>query len=262
MSRSTTLATLTAAFLASTALVAPSAFAEAPTLESGHANWNIKGSFLSYIQKPFAAATITASDGAEKVLDASKLVDFALPVNAKESKLTATGEGVIDLDGAISINAHHGAMDIQLSDFKVVIEGAKGFLQADYVRKGAMPSAETTTLTGDDKRIVEFDVQQPLKANKNNQFAATFTPTKLTEDGSAIFDKQYKAGEPFADSKVALALKFKDAPAQTTPTPTPEGSSLGTGAIVGIVLAAIAALGGLAFAASQPGFQAMLGKLV
>ncbi|WP_421629128.1 HtaA domain-containing protein [Corynebacterium pseudogenitalium] len=256
MSRSTTLATLTAAFLASTALVAPSAFAEAPTLESGHANWNIKGSFLSYIQKPFAAATITASDGAEKVLDASKLVDFALPVNAKESKLTATGEGVIDLDGAISINAHHGAMDIQLSDFKVVIEGAKGFLQADYVRKGAMPGAETTTLTGDDKRIVEFDVQQPLKANKNNQFAATFTPTKLTEDGSAIFDKQYKAGESLADSKVSLALKFKDASTQ------PEGSSLGTGAIVGIVLAAIAALGGLAFAASQPGFQAMLGKLV
>ena len=215
MSHTTSMAFITATALVSAAFVAPAAEAQTPSIESGTANWNIKKSFLRYVQMPFVAGTVTTSEGAEKVMKNGKIVDFALPVNAADSALDSDGNGTIDLDGAIHITGHHGGMDIQMSDFKIVVNGTKGVLQADYVRKGAMPSGNATDDTaesaGDDKPIVEFAVPEPLKPGDDNKINTSFTPTAMTEFGIDIFGESYEQGAPIHDSKVDLALSFKDA---------------------------------------------------
>ncbi|AKV58763.1 HtaA domain-containing protein [Corynebacterium riegelii] len=260
MSRTSTLALVTAATVASTALFAPAASAaETPELLTGNATWNIKESFLRYVQSPFTAGTITVTDGAEKVEADGKVVDFKFPVNVSDSALNEKGEGTIDLDGAFQIVGHKGAMDIQMSDFKIVINGNKGHLQADYVRKGAMPGSEPSTSTGDDKPIIEFDVKESLVPAAGGKKEITFTPTAMTESGVDIFGTSYTAGKPLEDSKVGISLDFKKA--ETPADPKPD-SSASPAAIGGIVVAVLAVLGGLAFATTLPQVQAMLGQFL
>lgn len=271
MSRTSALAIATAATVAASTLVAPAASADAPAIQSGTANWNIKASFLRYVQSSFVNSTITVTDGAEKVLADGKLTNFTLPVNAADSALDANGNGTIDLDGAVHIVGHHGAMDIRMSDFKIVVNGDKGALQADYERKGSMPgSSEPDTATGDDKPIVEFVVSDKIVPGADQKYNATFTPTSMTEFGVDIFGSSYTAGKPMEDGHVALNLAFEGAKQETNPSnttdkpgetkPTDDGSS--TGAIIGIVVAVLAVLGGLAFAATQPGVQAMINQFL
>lgn len=265
MSRTSTLALVTAATVASTALFAPAASAaETPELLTGNATWNIKESFLRYVQSPFTAGTITVTDGAEKVEADGKVVDFKFPVNVADSALNEKGEGTIDLDGAFQIVGHKGAMDIQMSDFKIVINGNKGHLQADYVRKGAMPGSEPSTSTGDDKPIIEFDVKESLVPAAGGKKEITFTPTAMTESGVDIFGTSYTAGKPLEDSKVGVSLDFKKAenPADPNPADPKPDSSASPAAIGGIVVAVLAVLGGLAFATTLPQVQAMLGQFL
>lgn len=265
MSRTSTLALVTAATVASSALFAPAASAaETPELLTGNATWNIKESFLRYVQSPFTAGTITVTDGAEKVEADGKVVDFKFPVNVADSALNEKGEGTIDLDGAFQIVGHKGAMDIQMSDFKIVINGNKGHLQADYVRKGAMPGSEPSTSTGDDKPIIEFDVKESLVPAAGGKKEITFTPTAMTESGVDIFGTSYTAGKPLEDSKVGVSLDFKKAenPADPNPADPKPDSSASPAAIGGIVVAVLAVLGGLAFATTLPQVQAMLGQFL
>lgn len=260
MSRTSTLALVTAATVASSALFAPAASAaETPELLTGNATWNIKESFLRYVQSPFTAGTITVTDGAEKVEADGKVVDFKFPVNVADSALNEKGEGTIDLDGAFQIVGHKGAMDIQMSDFKIVINGNKGHLQADYVRKGAMPGSEPSTSTGDDKPIIEFDVKESLVPAAGGKKEITFTPTAMTEFGVDIFGTSYTAGKPLEDSKVGVSLDFKKVEKPADPKPD---SSASPAAIGGIVVAVLAVLGGLAFATTLPQVQAMLGQFL
>ncbi|OFT81829.1 HtaA domain-containing protein [Corynebacterium sp. HMSC29G08] len=263
MSRTSTLALVTAATVASTALFAPAASAtETPELLTGNATWNIKESFLRYVQSPFTAGTITATKGAETVEADGKVVDFKFPVNVADSALNEKGEGTIDLDGAFQIVGHKGAMDIQMSDFKIVINGNKGHLQADYVRKGAMPGSEPSTSTGDDKPIIEFDVKESLVPAAGGKKEITFTPTAMTESGVDIFGTSYTAGKPLKDSKVGVSLDFKKAEKPANPNPANPDSSASPAAIGGIVVAVLAVLGGLAFATTLPQVQAMLGQFL
>ena len=260
MSRTSTLALVTAATVASSALFAPAASAaETPELLSGNATWNIKESFLRYVQNPFVGSTITASDGAEKVEADGKVVDFKLPVNVADSALNDKGEGTIDLDGAIRIEGHKGAMDIQMSDFKIVINGNKGHLQADYVRKGTKPDAGMDDAKNDDKPIIEFDVKESLVPAAGGKKEITFTPTAMTEFGVDIFGTSYTAGKPLEDSKVGVSLDFKKVEKPADPKPD---SSASPAAIGGIVVAVLAVLGGLAFATTLPQVQAMFGQFL
>lgn len=283
MSRTSTLALFTAAAVASTSLFAPTAFAATPELQSGSATWNIKESFLRYVQAPFVASTITVTEGAEKVEKDGKLVDFKFPVNAADSALNEKGEGTIDLDGAFRIEGHHGAMDIQMSDFKIVINGEKGHLQADYVRKGGMPGSEPTTSTGDDKPIVEFEVKEAPKPVAGEKKELTFTPTKMTEFGVDIFGASYEVGKPIEDSKVGATVEFKAAPKPADPKPADpkpadpkpadpkpadqDGSAkqdgaLSPGAIAGIVIGILAVVGGLAYASTLPQVKTIIAQFM
>lgn len=265
MSRTSALAIATAAATAAS-LLAPIAHADTVQLESGAATWNMKASFLNYIQAPFVAGTITASEGAEKVVEGGKITNFSFPVNTAGTKLDNNGNGTIDLDGAVRVEGHHGAMDIQLSDLKLLINGTEGILQADYVRTGAMPGNETTTSTGDDKPIMTFTVPNSVATDKAGEQSFTFTPTTVTEDGEIIFES-YKKGDVLDDGTVGLTLKYNekkdDAPSGTqTPggakTPAPQtGSGSSTGAVVAAVVAVLAALGigGALISGLIPGFK-------
>ncbi|MFJ3790106.1 HtaA domain-containing protein [Kitasatospora sp. NPDC090091] len=173
---------------------------------TGALDWGVKASFRSYVTGPVGQGAVELSGGATANADGS--YHFAL-ANARYDLTTHALTAAFT--GGVRFTAHHGALDVALSDLKLTTSGTTGTLTADTASKESVGAAETTRR--DDVPLVTFAVGRDT---------TTGVPTaaKLTEQGVKAFAGFYPAGTEMDP----LALLLQQRPAEPSPTAPATGS--------------------------------------
>ncbi|MBO1415280.1 HtaA domain-containing protein, partial [Streptomyces sp. FH025] len=178
------------------------------TYDTGALDWGVKASFRTYLNGPasqggaieLTGGATTNADGTFHFGLASAKYDLA--THALSSSFT----------GGVHFTAHHGALDVALSDLKVTTSGTTGTLTADTASKESMGATEITRRQ--DVPLVTFTVGRDTTAGVP-------TSAKLTEQGAQAFAGFYQAGTDMDP----LSLLLKQSPATPSPTATPSGTS-------------------------------------
>ncbi|GAA2087115.1 hypothetical protein GCM10009801_49890 [Streptomyces albiaxialis] len=171
---------------------APAAPAAGIPLTDGTLDWGIKKSFRDYLTGPIAGGKITVADGAKTNADGS----FRF-TGGKGSYDTGTHAVDTAFQGSVHLYGHKGALDIELSDLKMVTKGKGGALSADVTT----PKAKKN-----DVELATLDLSE-VKPGQGEGGAMTFAdiPATLTEGGSDAFEGYYEKGEKL--DPVTLAVK-------------------------------------------------------
>ncbi|MFD7590233.1 HtaA domain-containing protein [Kitasatospora sp. NPDC059811] len=173
------------------------------TYDTGALDWGVKASFRSYVSGPASqGGAIELTGGATTNADGT--FHFGL---ANATYDLATHALSSSFTGGVRFTAHHGALDVALSDLKVTTAGTTGTLTADTASKESMGATEVTRR--DDVPLVTFTVGRDT---------TTGVPTaaKLTEQGAKAFAGFYTAGTDMDP----LSLLLKQSPATPSPTAT------------------------------------------
>ncbi|MEV6973958.1 HtaA domain-containing protein [Kitasatospora sp. NPDC093806] len=172
------------------------------TYDTGALDWGVKASFRNYVTGPVGQGAVELTGGATTNADGTfhfglASASYDLGTHALSSSFT----------GGVRFTAHHGALDIALSDLKITTAGTTGTLTADTASKESMGATEITRR--DDVPLVTFTVGRDT---------TTGVPTaaKLTEQGAKAFAGFYQAGTDMDP----LALLLKQSPVTPTPTAT------------------------------------------
>ncbi|MFE4975359.1 HtaA domain-containing protein [Kitasatospora sp. NPDC056651] len=174
------------------------------TYDTGALDWGVKAGFRSYIESPASqGGAVELTDGATRNADGTfhfglASATYDLTAHALSSSFT----------GGVHFTAHHGALDVALSDLKVTTSGTIGTLTADTASKESMGATEITRRN--DVPLVTFTVGRDT---------TTGVPTaaKLTEQGAQAFAGFYRAGTDMDP----LSLLLRQSPATPSPSPTP-----------------------------------------
>ncbi len=173
------------------------------TYDTGALDWGVKASFRSYVTGPVGQGAVELTGGATTNADGT--FHFGL---ATASYDTGTHVLTSAFTGGVRFTAHHGALDVALSDLKITTAGTTGTLTADTASKEAVGAPDVTRR--DDVPLVTFTVGRDTTTGVP-------TATKLTEQGAKAFAGFYAAGSDMDP----LALLLKQSPATPSPTATP-----------------------------------------
>ncbi|MFJ9697119.1 HtaA domain-containing protein [Kitasatospora sp. NPDC101183] len=174
------------------------------TYDTGALDWGVKASFRGYLNGPGSqGGAVELTGGATTNPDGT--YHFGL---AKASYDLGSHALTSSFTGGVHFTAHHGALDIAVTDLKVTTSGTTGTLTADTASKESMAAPEVTRR--EDVPLVTFTVARDT---------TTGVPTaaKLTEQGSKVFAGFYPAGSDMDP----LSLLLKQSPATPSPTATP-----------------------------------------
>jgi len=192
----TTVAALTAGVLA----FSPTAHAaEAPQeILSGSISWGLKSSFRGYLSSPIAKGKVTV---AAPATDDGSRTTFAYA-----SGTWASDSASVGAQGSVTFTGHEGALDLTISDPRIVVTGSSAQLVVDAVDSDGQPhddvSFATVNLSG-----------------KVTQTAAgtdiTNAPTAITAAGSALLSYQGDAFYPVGTAldPISASLRTRTAPA-------------------------------------------------
>ncbi|MBA4606975.1 HtaA domain-containing protein [Aeromicrobium sp. Marseille-Q0843] len=170
----TTVAALTAGVLALTPATAQAA--ESQTIEDGSISWGLKASFRNYLTSPIAHGTITPTAPAT---DTGTQTVFP-----QASGSWAAGEASVGAKGAVRFYGHDGALDLTISDPRIVVAGSGAQLVVDAV--------DSEDVAHED---VAFADIQLAGAVSSSPVAVTITdaPTTITAAGSGLLSNQGSA---------------------------------------------------------------------
>lgn len=183
----------------------PELTADGVTNAAGTVTWGIKDSFLNYL-----LAQNAVTPGEKTSLEGNNFV-FA----GATAQTTDTGYS-ISVPGSFSLTAHGGVLNINLHSFRVVTDGAQGYIYATGT------SANTGKIT--DQPIASFDASALTTDAEGNLLLSGVT-TYATEHAASIFGSRYAAGLEFDPLYLRVAAPVvEDAPAPApseTPAPAP-----------------------------------------
>lgn len=211
MSRNRTRLAALAAVTTGLALTAPGAPALASgtgapgsvTYDSGALDWGVKSSFRTYVTGAASqGGAIELTGGATANADGS----FHFGLGSAAYDLT-THSLSSSFTGGVRFTAHHGALDVALSDLRITTSGTTGTLTADTASKESIGASEVTRR--EDVPLVTFTVGRDT--TDGSPAAA-----KLTEQGAKAFAGFYRAGTDMDP----LSLLLKQAPAKPSPAAT------------------------------------------
>lgn len=193
------------------------------SLQDVTVNWGLKKSFRSYINGPF-------SQGSQKLTGVTTNEDGSYHFTSAEGTV-ANGEYSVTFTGSsIHYTAHHGLLEVIISDLSVTIKDGVGTVRANVQSRPYNGNTSPNDLVETKNMTIGTFNASGLKVEGNTITLPSVdeengTRVKLSEEATGAFAGFYKAGQELDALGFSATIVTKEAPA-----PSPEPSNEPTAA--------------------------------
>lgn len=193
------------------------------SLQDVTVNWGLKKSFRSYINGPF-------SQGSQELTGVTTNEDGSYHFTSAEGTV-ANGEYSVTFTGSsIHYTAHHGLLEVIISDLSVTIKDGVGTVRANVQSRPYNGNTTPNDLVETKNMTIGTFNASGLKVEGNTITLPSVdeengTRVKLAEEATGAFAGFYKAGQELDALSFSATIVTKEAPA-----PSPEPSSEPTAA--------------------------------
>ncbi len=204
------------------------------SLQDVTVNWGLKKSFRSYINGPF-------SQGSQELTGVTTNEDGSYHFTSAEGTV-ANGEYSVTFTGSsIHYTAHHGLLEVIISDLSVTIKDGVGTVRANVQSRPYNGNTTPNDLVETKNMTLGTFNASGLKVEGNTITLPSVdeengTRVKLSEEATGAFAGFYKAGQELDALGFSATIVTKEAPApspepstepsaEPTATPTAEPSS-------------------------------------
>ena len=192
------------------------------SLQDVTVNWGLKKSFRSYINGPF-------SQGSQKLTGVTTNEDGSYHFTSAEGTV-ANGEYSVTFTGSsIRYTAHHGLLEVIISDLSVTIKDGVGTVRANVQSRPYNGNTTPNDLVETKNMTIGTFNASGLKVDGNTITLPSVdeengTRVKLSEEATGAFAGFYKAGQELDALSFSATIVTKEAPAPTA-KPSPEPSN-------------------------------------
>ena len=192
------------------------------SLQDVTVNWGLKKSFRSYINGPF-------SQGSQKLTGVTTNEDGSYHFTSAEGTV-ANGEYSVTFTGSsIHYTAHHGLLEVIISDLSVTIKDGVGTVRANVQSRPYNGNTTPNDLVETKNMTIGTFNASGLKVEGNTITLPSVdeengTRVKLSEEATGAFAGFYKAGQELDAISFSATIVTKEAPAPTA-KPSPEPSN-------------------------------------
>lgn len=193
------------------------------SLQDVTVNWGLKKSFRSYINGPF-------SQGSQELTGITTNEDGSYHFTSAEGTV-ANGEYSVTFTGSsIRYTAHHGLLEVIISDLSVTIKDGVGTVRANVQSRPYNGNTTPNDLVETKNMTIGTFNASGLKVEGNTITLPSVdeengTRVKLSEEATGAFAGFYKAGQELDALSFSATIVTKEAPA-----PSPEPSNEPTAA--------------------------------
>ena len=197
------------------------------SLQDVTVNWGLKKSFRSYINGPF-------SQGSQKLTGVTTNEDGSYHFTSAEGTV-ANGEYSVTFTGSsIHYTAHHGLLEVIISDLSVTIKDGVGTVRANVQSRPYNGNTTPNDLVETKNMTLGTFNASGLKVEGNTITLPSVdedngTRVKLSEEATGAFAGFYKAGQELDALGFSATIVAKEAPAPS-PEPSSEPSATPTAA--------------------------------
>ncbi len=197
------------------------------SLQDVTVNWGLKKSFRSYINGPF-------SQGSQKLTGVTTNEDGSYHFTSAEGTV-ANGEYSVTFTGSsIHYTAHHGLLEVIISDLSVTIKDGVGTVRANVQSRPYNGNTTPNDLVETKNMTIGTFNASGLKVEGNTITLPSVdeengTRVKLSEEATGAFAGFYKAGQELDALSFSATVVTKEAPAPS-PEPSTEPSAEPTAA--------------------------------
>lgn len=195
------------------------------SLQDVTVNWGLKKSFRSYINGVF-------SQGSQKLTGVTTNEDGSYHFTSAEGTV-ANGEYSVTFTGSsIHYTAHHGLLEVIISDLSVTIKDGVGTVRANVQSRPYNGNTTPNDLVETKNMTIGTFNASGLKVEGNTITLPSVdeengTRVKLSEEATGAFAGFYKAGQELDALSFSATIVTKEAPAPS-PEPSNEPSSAPT----------------------------------
>lgn len=197
------------------------------SLQDVAVNWGLKKSFRSYINGPF-------SQGSQELTGVTTNEDGSYHFTSAEGTV-ANGEYSVTFTGSsIHYTAHHGLLEVIISDLSVTIKDGVGTVRANVQSRPYNGNTTPNDLVETKNMTLGTFNASGLKVEGNTITLPSVdeengTRVKLSEEATGAFAGFYKAGQELDALGFSATIVTKEAPAPS-PEPSTEPSAKPTAA--------------------------------
>lgn len=197
------------------------------SLQDVTVNWGLKKSFRSYINGPF-------SQGSQKLTGVTTNEDGSYHFTSAEGTV-ANGEYSVTFTGSsIHYTAHHGLLEVIISDLSVTIKDGVGTVRANVQSRPYNGNTTPNDLVETKNMTIGTFNASGLKVEGNTITLPSVdeengSRVKLSEEATGAFAGFYKAGQELDALSFSATIVTKEAPAPS-PEPSTEPSAEPTAA--------------------------------
>ena len=197
------------------------------SLQDVTVNWGLKKSFRSYINGAF-------SQGSQELTGVTTNEDGSYHFTSAEGTV-ANGEYSVTFTGSsIHYTAHHGLLEVIISDLSVTIKDGVGTVRANVQSRPYNGNTTPNDLVETKNMTIGTFNASGLKVEGNTITLPSVdeengTRVKLSEEATGAFAGFYKAGQELDALGFSATIVTKEAPAPS-PEPSPEPSAEPTAA--------------------------------
>ena len=197
------------------------------SLQDVTVNWGLKKSFRSYINGPF-------SQGSQELTGVTTNEDGSYHFTAAEGTVTNGEYSVTFTGSSIHYTAHHGLLEVIISDLSVTIKDGVGTVRANVQSRPYNGNTTPNDLVETKNMTLGTFNASGLKVEGNTITLPSVdeengTRVKLSEEATGAFAGFYKAGQELDALSFSATIVTKEAPAPS-PEPSTEPSAKPTAA--------------------------------